>query len=585
MSEAESNTTNAYDNVPPDIVQTALPFLSPKDIKNLSHTNKYFHKLLNYESSETLWHDLFHKAYGRPYSNDEPFQTKDSGELRTCGEVIMLQDFSSLSWQERFKVRTEQVKLYTWGCLKHGRLGYTANSNSHLSSNNLNSVGMRIKYGVNSPTMVPWFEESNSTDESAIVQVSSGGFAFQILTRSGKLYTTGSSFSGGHNGPGPKEGEHDYNPFREAVHDLETSFSRYRSIGITPGTFGVIPYGGTMHHGPTPTVGPHPNIYQDLEDMEKNAAQTIPGNSYIRRVFTRNCFDIFISDSHSFKVDKEKLDSIKFVAVSSGRSHFLALDENNNLYSWDSPNSDYGVRLSFKGLPSIDTNPIWKIGSGWDLNCIYVYKVGLIVWNKRDALKKGELASDVYYTIIPNTSDISGPGRVVDFACCQGDCVFFITNDRKILWVYSNGIVQQLRIPVEGEYVKVTVCFTILALFTNEKCYTIKIKNSKLDMSSLTELQLEESEDRIISLATGDYHTVALTSKGQIYTWGLESQLCGCLGLGSPESVIEEEHHGRWDSIRNMRVEQPTKVKLNDEYTCVAVCAGGWQSGALIMKR
>lgn len=585
MSNTNSSTNDAYDNVPPDIVQTALPFLSAQDIKNLSHTNRYFHKLLNYESSETLWHDLFHKAYGTPYSNDEPFQTKDSGELRTCGEVIMLQDFSSLSWQERFKVRTEQVNLYTWGCLKHGRLGFTANSNKHLSEHSLNSVGMRIKYGVNSPTMVPWFEENNLTKDGAIVQVSSGGFAFQILTRSGKLFSTGSSFSLGHRGPGPVDGEHDYDPFREAVRNLETSFSRHRSIGITPGSLGGMFQGRPMHHGPTPTLGPHPNIYQELEEMENSATQTIPGNGQIKRVFTRNCLEIFTSDSQSFSVDKEKLDSIKFVAVSSGRSHFLALDDKNDLYSWDSPDSDYGVKLNFKGLPDSDTNPIWKIGSGWDLNCIYVYKVGLVVWNKRDALKKGELTSNAHYEIIPNTADISGPGRVVDFACCQGDCVFFLKNDRKVLWVYSNGIVQQLSVPVEGEYVKIIVCFTILALFTSNKCYTVKIKNNRLELDSLTELQLDEPDDRIISLATGDYHTVALTSKGQIYTWGLESQLCGCLGLGSPEKVIEERHRGRWDSIRNMRVDQPTKVSLADEYTCVAVCAGGWQSGALIIKK
>lgn len=585
MSGSDPLGTADYNSIPPDIVQTALPFLSPEDIKNLSHTNKYFHKLLNYESSDTLWHDLFHKAYGMPLSNDEPFQTVSSGELRTCGEVIMLQDFPSLTWQERFKVRSEQVKLYTWGCLKHGRLGFTPNSNPNLSDDSLNSAGMRIKYGVNTPTILPWFQENCSTDNSAIVQVSSGGFAFQILTRAGKLYSTGSTFTGGHNGPGPLEGQHDYDPFREAVHSLESSFTRHGGLGILPVVFSGSAHGRVVHHGATPTAGPHPNIYQDLEDMEKSASETIPGNSYIKRMLIRNCFEIYTKDVHSFKVDKEKLDSIKFVAVSSGRSHFLALDEHNDLYSWDTPNSDYGIKLNFPGLPSRDTNPIWKIGSGWDLNCIYIYKVGLVVWNKREALKKEELSSNVHYVIIPNTADISGPTRVVDFACCQGDCVFFIKNDRKALWIYSNGIVQQLHVPVDGELVKITVCFTILALFTSQKCYTIKIKSNKLDLDSLVELQLDEPDDRIISLATGDYHTVALTTKGQIYTWGLESQLCGCLGLGSPERVIDDEHRGRWDSTRNMRVDRPTRIKLDSSYTCVAVCAGGWQSGALIMRR
>lgn len=577
---------NAYNTLPPDIVQETLPFLSPDDIRNLSNTNKYFHKLLNYHSSETLWHELFHKAYGTPHTNDEPFQTKEYEEGRTCCEVIMTENFPKLSWQERYKVRTEQAHIYTWGCLKHARLGYTASSHGNIQEDDLNNLGMRqLRFGVNRPTLVPWFsqKEDSFMDDACVVQVSSGGFSFQILTKSGKLFTTGSTFTGGHRGPGPSDGEHDYNPFREAIHEMETSIPRLG--GGLNGTFtttGVFP---PHHYGPTPTSRPHGNIYQELDEMERNSTQIVPKNEHIRRMFTRDCFDIFTSDTRSLRVNEEKLESIKYISVSSGRSHFLALDETNEVHSWDSPESDYGIRICFEGLPPRSTNPILKIGCGWDLNCVYIYNIGLVVWNKRAPSKKGERSSNASYKVIPHTGEINGPNKVVDFACFQTDCIFYVTNDNCKLWKYSKGIKTLLDIPIEGRMAKVSVCFTSLVLFTEQHCYTLNISDGNVDMESLTKVDIPDSGDHIISLACGDYHTIALTQKGQIYSWGLESQLCGCLGLGPADQAIDQRNLGRWDGIRNMRVSNPTKVNLEEGYTCIGVCAGGWQSGALIIKK
>ncbi|QLG72154.1 hypothetical protein HG535_0C05080 [Zygotorulaspora mrakii] len=583
-SSAFSQEKNAYSALPPDIVQETLPFLSPSDIRNLSSTNRYFHKLLNYGSSETLWHELFHKAFGTPHTNDEPFLTKEVEDTRTCCEAIMTENFPGLSWQERFKVRTDQAQIYTWGCLKHARLGYTAASHGNIRESDLNNAGLRqLRFGVNRPTMVPWYpdEEGRGSKDACVVQISSGGFSFQILTQSGKLFSTGSTFTGGHKGPGVVEGEHDYNPFREAVHALESSFSRYRIPNRTATMTGTFP----SHLGTVPTLGPHHNIYEDLEEMERKSTQTVPKNDHIRRMLTRDCFEIFTSDSGSLAVDEEKLDCIKYISVSSGRSHFLALDENNEIYSWDSPESDYGIRILFREFPSRSANPILKIGCGWDLNCVYIYKVGLVIWNKRTPCKKGESWSDAIYEVIPGTDELTGPKKIVDFACFQGDCVFYVTNESNRLWKYSNKLSVPQNIQLEGKIVKVSVCFTSLVIFTDQHCYTVNIKDDKLDVGSLKRLDLPDKEDCIISLACGDYHTIALTKKGQIYSWGLESQLCGCLGLGSTDDLIERDRVGRWDGIRNVRVTQPTKVKIDEGYVCVGVCAGGWQSGALVIKK
>ena len=90
--------------------------------------------------------------------------------------------------------------------------------------------------------------------------------------------------------------------------------------------------------------------------------------------------------------------------------------------------------------------------------------------------------------------------------------------------------------------------------------------------------------DRFISLSTGDYHTVALTANGQIYTWGLESEMCGCLGLGTPSHIVEERQAGQFENARSIKVGKPTRVSIGCDYTCVAITAGGWQTGALITK-
>ena len=77
------------------------------------------------------------------------------------------------------------------------------------------------------------------------------------------------------------------------------------------------------------------------------------------------------------------------------------------------------------------------------------------------------------------------------------------------------------------------------------------MSHGKLDLMTLKELILEDSNDHIISLAAGDYHILALTEKGNIYSWGLESQFSGCLGLGKPEDIINNQQIGRLDGSKN----------------------------------
>ncbi|SCU80922.1 LAFA_0C01794g1_1 [Lachancea sp. 'fantastica'] len=571
-------------SLPPDIVEAALPYLSSKDIRNLSLTNKYFHKLLDFNSSGTLWHELFRKSFGSLHSDTEPLESNKNSYYMSCCELILRNRFPEDSWDKLYQIRSYKTKLYTWGSLKHARLGYTTSTYPSLPASVINNAGMRLQFGINKPVQVPWDSNtkdsaSSSSEDSSIASVSAGGFSFQILTKSGKLYMTGSTYSGGHRGPGPIEGQSDYNPFQHLIMHTERSLTLFN--GRTPRRGGVVPINTTST---IPLERPHENLYASFEEAERVLDQKLAGNRNIRRLFTRDIIKVDLSGSGSFNVDEENLDEIKFEAVSSGRSHILALSDQGDLYSWDGPDVEQGIKIVFNGLPTKETNPVIKIGCGWDYNCVSIFDVGLVFWRGRHAIQENEISAPANYTVIPNTNIMSGDNKIVDFACCANLCVFFINAKGDELYLYANDAVHKVLLPIEGRIVKIVGCYTMLAIFTDRSCYTVNVVEGQVVTQTLVKLELEDPEDMILSLSTGDYHTVALTSSGKIYTWGLESELCGCLGLGDREEIVNGRQVGRIGNLRSTRVIKPTLVKLgNTDYTCLAVTAAGWQTAALIL--
>ncbi|GAB1518091.1 hypothetical protein RhiTH_001150 [Rhizoctonia solani] len=101
----------------------------------------------------------------------------------------------------------------------------------------------------------------------------------------------------------------------------------------------------------------------------------------------------------------------------------------------------------------------------------------------------------------------------------------------------------------------------------------------------------------VISVVLGDYHYCALTSNGELFSWGKYSN--GALGLGSPRSSIDyttptqihapllmpHTHHAQ---PRPQDAEVPTQVhfhhedNVRDRYV-FAVAASGWHCGALVI--
>ena len=82
----------------------------------------------------------------------------------------------------------------------------------------------------------------------------------------------------------------------------------------------------------------------------------------------------------------------------------------------------------------------------------------------------------------------------------------------------------------------------------------------------------------MIQVALGDYHHAALTSSGELFTWGNGSR--GQLGLGGTARRGE------------IRVEEPEKVVFpvdmmgEDKKGCFVfgIAAAGWHTGALVLR-
>ncbi|KAH3684606.1 hypothetical protein WICPIJ_004437, partial [Wickerhamomyces pijperi] len=261
-----------------DIIESeVIPLLTPSEIHQLQLTNKALnHIIIN---SPFVWQQLYKKTFG---SVPTPF-TKWGSEM--------------------YKSRSA-AKVYSWGCFSAGRLGFSLKD---VPAGNVSKV--RFNIGIMKPTLVP------GLDDEIVADVSAGGFSFQLLTASGKIFTTGSSYHQGHLGaPGPTL--NDYNKFQ--LNNSHHRFNPYTEINFFPVDVGR--RGGALNitegARPTPmpqTMTPSSPFITNEPSNPHPSHDLKPSNKFLKREYTTR-------------------DSMKFVSVSSGRTHFIALDNAGNLW-------------------------------------------------------------------------------------------------------------------------------------------------------------------------------------------------------------------------------------------------------------
>lgn len=536
-------------------------YLDPVDIFNFSLGCRCLRRFL---TSNNAYHLLYVKKFG----SDRP-------------TPLNLDDYN---WKQLFDMRVSlKLNFYTWGAASFGRLGYLLSDvpKRHLSLS-------RLYKAVHTPTKVVNFERFRIKD------ISAGGFTFLILTGDGKLYFTGGTRGAGPpKTPGPNgRGDHRIPP-SDGGSTLMPPYNEQGWPIIRPGQVGIQPVpqsGARAEHTftqppPAPAVRPtNPNLTQPPENLdflvlESKTVEETP----------------FVTQLH---LPPREDEDTKFIAVSCGRDHFIALDNYSNLYTWDTGSiGKTGVKLSFPHLPK---KPITKIFAGWNLSVVHMKDVGLVVIYSRDAIQEpdalaGRLTVNARFFVIPDSKDTT------DFVALV-DCVIFVKNGLLYRYdihaeTYFRGDVDTLpedafecygfnnwledhnaQIAMTGSFTKLTGCYKDFAVFSSDGLVLLGNRHSTRrfegevgsDRRREPEIIPELQNKHIIHVVKGDYHSLALTDEGKLLSWGRESNECGCLGLGGDMPVT---------------VEKPTLVpKPSAKGKWMAVCAAGWHSGGLFFS-
>ncbi|KAI5950276.1 hypothetical protein KGF54_005233 [Candida jiufengensis] len=550
----------------------------------------------------------------------------------------------NLNWKELFYLRCSKTQeIFTWGESNGGRLGY-------LSSRiNQSNVSKKLgSWSVHTPTSIIDF------NNNLIVDIEANGYSFIILLNNGELWFTGMDWKRpqfGLSTPGSIL-EKDYRPnpgtmalasMNQGTIDRDDHIGGRRSIRPTPPRMGVmpIPLMAGRYSDSSSDESDDNNTNNNNDDNHEATITTPPPTSTStstsadipqsrRRLKTppeptTNRPQSKIQEtnflSRLFLPPGKEYTNRKILSISTGREHIIALDDNNNIYTWDTGcNSNIGINIIFDNIPQ--TSIITKIVAGWNLSACTIDNIGLVVWYTRSPLTKEQFDKQDYkskakYIIIPNTKN-----NIVDFAVGADYVLFIRKSDQKLYQFrinaheYANkdnnetiddSELKRMIIPMNSFndwktsqstknilFTKLNSCFTNFIVFTNHDQILIGSNDHLLNPGSssmdsendipqpiiIPELQ----NQNIKSIKIGDYHYLALTNDGSLLSWGQESRNCGCLGIGPKELAISENPQQVVDLGANIEVKTPMKVKNPfglRKGKWVAIAASGWHSGGI----
>lgn len=538
--------------------------LSPRDVFLLSLT---CHKLRKFLTTNEVYHLLYIKKFG---SKPTPLRIE------------------SYNWHDVFHLRSSPgANLFTWGSASMGRLGYSL---SDIPSQNITTNG--FQKNVHTPTNVSNFNTQFIDD------ISAGGFSIQILTDDGSLYFTGSNWKRSEISnltPGPHECK-DYSPM-----DSDTAGMSSYSTHSIPGVIGLPLFRRRLQNQVSLPQVSEPTRHQSGERHTNPNLRYPPEQQYPNSINVEAGLN---SSPESNFVTRLKMpqDSAfpnrKIVSVSSGREHIIALDNYQNVLTWDSGSQSYvGINLRFSG---IKYHHISKITAGWNLLACYINHIGIIYWCSRAPINKetyetGAMLSDAAYRIIPGTGSID-----IDDIHAGCDFILFIKKG-KLYRVDINvssiaaGSVDEIGIdrayPVRGfnnwledydkegsriKFTKISGCYLNFAVFTNDGMVLLGNKDISMEDAVDNPIILPGlQKNNIIDVQMGDYHSLALTDNGSVLAWGVESNNCGCLGLGTKEEFTERYHLTNDEVV----LSHPFPIKKpNEDGKWLAITSAGWHS-------
>lgn len=633
-------TLSIYD-LGEDILTSQISnYLSPEDIFKFFSLSKTLYSI--YQNSSIIYQYLYNKKF----TNNENNYT------------LSLQE--NLNWKQLFYLRCNRhQKVYTWGQSLMGRLGY--NLSQVPIENRSENFGWMM---VHTPTNI------NNFNDHIIVDIVATGFSFIILANDGELFFTGNDWKQSHNRatPGPIKTQ-DYRPTPGTMalytltnnQTLEPIRSRRNIVrGVPPmpmmnrryandddsddssgeNSDGEIitPDATTTTEStsssvpplvPAPTSSALPQGRRKITQPEPTPTSTpalthrpskIKESNFISRLFLPPLLPN----------RKDNLEKRKIISISAGREHIIALDNYNNIYTWDTGcQSNVGVMLEFPGISSNSSNfgRVIKISAGWNLSAALIDNYGLIVWYTRigiteEQFHNREFISQAKYFIIPFTKN-----DIIDFTVGSNFVMFIRKSDEKLYQTRFNvheiatredtsnitiDEIKQFTNPMDNfnhwkqqqsennkeniRFTKVTGCFNDFSVFTNHdqvllgNLHHLEYHDNGNDQGMKPIIIDELQGKNIKRIEIGDYHYLALTADGTLLSWGTESRFCGCLGLGSKQSILDQyttpTNTEDSDEVKlrgnNLVVLKPLPVKpppYKGKWVCIA--ASGWHSGGI----
>ncbi|GMM35939.1 SCF ubiquitin ligase complex subunit [Saccharomycopsis crataegensis] len=564
------------------IMRHLLPQLDYDDIVQLSKVpNHDLHQMLQ---SSYFYQVLFQKQFGDDSAT--PWLS------------------STANWHELYKLRLSS-HLYTWGDNERGRLGHTRQD---LQAPRFG------RFYVSTPTEVKSFLSGDITDSHDItmVDVCAGGFTFHVLTGENNIFTIGYQLE---KDPGTYPREPDYNPLIEFYRRQENRIPRFGGHYVRRGPVNIRSF-------PPQSSEPH----------DTNPWGQIPANEFYSPAALAE-IELMKSKKPTIKLCElprtPKTKNTKIIGISSGRTQFIALDNRNQIWTWDTGDQEFGIRLKFINpttkksiIKDSNINRITKISAGWGISSCFVFGVGIVLWNTRDPIKKEDspdIALNANYRVISGTGETHNDRQVVDYFIGDG-FLLYITSTGKLYRMdispemFDSTIQPQpfevlsfnehlskttLKSGTGCRFVKISGTFCNFAVFTNDDQVLIgdrdsinydqfDFENRTCSTKSKPQILPELQYQKCINISMGDYHFMALFKDGSMASWGLESQSCGSLGLGNCEEINEKfgpntaVMEGNW---RDMRVTKPQRISLPNNKVALAIAASGWHSSAIIATK
>lgn len=388
-------------------------------------------------------------------------------------------------WYSLYKKLKTQTRLYTWGQGRKGNLGH--GRALRIPGRGPLRRGGRIPLHVPTPRPIfqrvssTWPTETDVPDEVGVIaDLQCGGWSTTILSASGKLYSTGSL---------------------DSMNGL--------------------------------TIGETTDHFKHLQYLTQST-------SLIRR-------------------------------FSAGRRHVLAMTDNGEILSWDRINAKGLMIFSrdgrdFGGKPS-------RVAAGWDLSSAYVPETGIVYWKpvKNDQSNDELDGLHVSERVIPDTATRQSEKTSIYVTrhIVLAEWIVWLTSDSRIFACNTENEIADQNAPtsppfqvpgftspdhelkdIQGQFQNFGVFTSTGKVLSGDGTYLRRVAASLRDDPSLQETYNFPSDllssrptdipslqhTGVVALAFGDYHHHALHANGRISSLGRDSQSCGQMGLGDPNT-------------------------------------------------